>query len=142
LFEQDLGIVHAHEVVDLTFPAYPGEVFHGTIDNIGDSLDPATHAVKVRVVLNNPGHRLKPAMFATLRIVRPQQMRIMLPVEAVLYDGEKTEVYIPGADGKYAVRAVTVGATRGKQIEILSGLRDGDQVVTQGAAFLREPVGD
>ena len=142
LFEQDLGIVHPHEAVEVMFAAYPGEVFHGTIDNIGDSLDPTTHAVKARVVLNNPGHRLKPAMFATLRIVKPAEMRILLPVEAVLYDGEKTEVYVPGANGSYDVRQVTVGATRGKQIEILAGLRDGERVVTQGAAFLREPAGD
>jgi cobalt-zinc-cadmium efflux system membrane fusion protein len=142
LFEQNLGIVHPHEAVELNFAAYPSEVFHGTIDNIGDSLDPATHAVKARVVLNNPGHRLKPAMFATLRIVKPAEMRIMLPVEAVLYDGDKTEVYTPGTNGNYDVRQVAVGATRGRQIEILSGLRDGDRVVTQGAAFLREPAGD
>jgi cobalt-zinc-cadmium efflux system membrane fusion protein len=142
LFEQDLGIVHPHEAVDLTFAAYPGEVFHGSIANIGDSLDPTTHAVKARVVLNNPGHRLKPAMFATLRIVKPEEMRIMLPVEAVLYDGANTEVYVPAADGKYEVRPVKVGDTLGKQIEILSGLQDGDRVVTQGAAYLREPAGD
>jgi cobalt-zinc-cadmium efflux system membrane fusion protein len=142
LFEHELGLVHPHEAVEMTFAAYPGEVFHGTIDNIGDSLDPTTHAVKARVVMSNPGHRLKPAMFATMRIVRPAEMRILLPVAAVLYDGAKTEVYVPGADGKYDVREVAVGATRGKQIEITSGLRDGDRVVTEGAAFLREPAGD
>lgn len=142
LFERDLGVVHPHQPVDLVFPAYQGEILHGTIANIGPTLDPATHAVKVRVVVANPGHRLKPAMFATLRIARPSQMRILVPLEAVIHDGDKTEVYMPDSGGKYAMRQVTTGATRGKHIEILSGLQDGDQVVTQGAAFLREPAGD
>jgi membrane fusion protein, heavy metal efflux system len=142
LFEHDLGQVHRHEPVDLVFPAYQNEILHGTIANIGDTLDPATHAVKVRVVVANPDHRLKPAMFATLRIARPSQMRILVPLEAVLHNGDKAEVYMPDSVGKYALRQVTTGITRGTQIEILSGLQNGDRVVTQGAAFLREPVGD
>jgi cobalt-zinc-cadmium efflux system membrane fusion protein len=128
--------------VDIVFSAYPGEAFHGTILNIGDSLDPSTHAVKVRVVLANPGHRLKPAMFASLRIAQPTASLILVPLAAVLHDGDATEVYVPSDNGKYALRQVKTGATRGNQIEIVSGIRDGDKVVTEGAAFLRDPVGD
>jgi cobalt-zinc-cadmium efflux system membrane fusion protein len=142
LFEHDLGAVHPHQAVNILFSAYPGEVFHGTVSNIGDSLDPSTHAVKLRVVLANPGHRLKPAMFATLRIVQPATSLILVPLAAVLHDGDATEVYVPASDSKYAIRQVKTGATRGNQVEIVSGLHDGERVVTQGAAFLREPVGD
>ena len=142
LYEQDLGSVHLHDPVKITFPAYPGQLFQGTVANIGDALDPATHALKVRVVLANPGHKLKPAMFAQLQIARPAISRIMLPQTAVLHDGNATEVYVPGAQGKYSIRQVTTGATHGDQVEITSGLSDGEQVVTQGAAFLREPAGD
>ncbi len=142
VYEHDLGIVKRGLPVEMFFSAYPGQTFHGTIANIGDSLDPATHAVKVRVVMANPGHRLKPAMFATLRVDRPAQSRIMLPLEAVLHDGDITEVYMPDANGKYMLRQVKTGATHDKQIEIVSGLSEGDRVVTEGAAFLREPVGD
>jgi cobalt-zinc-cadmium efflux system membrane fusion protein len=142
LFERDLSAVHPHMPVDILFAAYPGETFHGTIANIGDSLDPSTHAVKVRVVLANPGHRLKPAMFATIRISQPAQPRIVVPLSAVLHVGNATGVYIPTAPGKYDLRNVQTGATHGNQIEIVSGLRDGDRIVTEGAAFLREPVAD
>jgi membrane fusion protein, heavy metal efflux system len=142
LFERDLGSVHRHMCVDILFAAYPGETFHGTIANIGDSLDPSTHAVKVRVVLANPGHRLKPAMFATIRIAQPEQPRIVVPLSAVLHVGNSTAVYVPTSPGKYDLRDVKTGATHGNQIEIVSGLRDGDQIVTEGAAFLREPVAD
>jgi membrane fusion protein, heavy metal efflux system len=142
LYEQDLGIVHAHEPVEILLSAYPGEVMHGVIDNVGDSLDPATHAVKARVVVANPEHRLKPEMFTTLRIVRPGQMRILVPIEAILHDGDKTVAYVQGVDGKYNATQVKTGATHGKLIEVLSGLTDGERVVTEGAAFLRQPVGD
>lgn len=142
LYEHDLGKVRVHQPVDVSFSAYPDERFHGQIANIGDSLDPATHAVKVRVVLSNPGHRMKPAMFATLHIATPAASRILLPIAAVLHDGDATEVYVPVAPGKYEARRVTTGATHANQIEIVSGLRDGDRVVTEGAAFLRESVVD
>lgn len=142
LFEHDLGAVHLHQPVDILFSAYSDETLHGTIANIGDSLDPSTHAVKVRVVLANPGHRLKPAMFATLRVAQPPTSLILVPLAAVLHEGDSTDVYVPSADGKYGLRQVKTGATRGNQIEVVSGLHDGDRVVTEGAAFLREPVGD
>lgn len=142
LFEQDLGAVHLHDPVTVTLAAYPGESFHGTVANIGDSLDPTTHAVKVRVVLGNPGHRLKPEMFATLQIARPALSRILLPLNAVLHDGDVTEVYVPEPNGKYAIRQVKTGSTVGDRIEITSGLQNGDKVVTEGAAFLRQPAGD
>jgi len=142
LFEHDLGSVRVREPVDIVFSAYPNETFHGSVANIGDSIDPSTHAVKVRVVLANPGHRFKPAMFATLRIAQPAAPRIFVPLAAVLHDGDTTEVYMPDGAGKYAIRQVKTGVTRGDQIEIVSGLHDGDQIVTEGAAFLREPAGD
>lgn len=142
LFEQDLHSVHLHDAVTVLVSAYPGETFHGTVANIGDTLDPSTHAVKVRVVLTNPGHRLKPAMFATLQIARPSVMRIMVPQAAVLHENNTTEVYIASPDGKYTLRTVTTGASNDGKVEITQGLNDGDRVVTEGAAFLRQPVGD
>ena len=142
LFEKDLGIVHSGQHVDVLLSSYSGETLHGTVANVGDAIDPATHAVKVRVVLANPGHRLKPAMFATLRIAQPSARRLFVPTAAVLYQGNATEVYVPAPDGKYVTRPVKIGTTRGDRVEILSGLQDGDQVVVAGAAFLRPTVAD
>ncbi|MDE1163107.1 MAG: efflux RND transporter periplasmic adaptor subunit [Acidobacteriaceae bacterium] len=142
VFEQDLHSIHLHDVVSITFSAYPGQTFTGTVANVGDSFDPGTHALKVRVVLQNPGHKLKPAMFATLSVAQPAQTRLMLPQSAVLHDGDSTVVYVPAGDGKYVTKTVKTGASIGDRIEILSGLQNGDRVVTKGAAYLREPAGD
>lgn len=142
VFERDLGLMHLQAPVEIILPAYPGETFRGTISNIGDALDPSTHSVKVRVVLANPGHRMKPQMFATLRIAQAKTARILVPLAAVLHENGATEVYVPSGPGKYILRQVAIGPTQGNQVEIVSGLHDGDQLVTEGAAFLREPVSD
>jgi cobalt-zinc-cadmium efflux system membrane fusion protein len=81
-------------------------------------------------------------MFATLTLAQPATSHILLPLAAVLHDGDITEVYEPTADGKYVTHRVTVGDVVGDRIEITGGLANGDRVVTQGAAFLREPSGD
>ena len=142
LFERDLGSVHMHDSVNVTFAAYPGESFRGTVANIGDSLDPATHAVKVRVVLANPGHRLKPMMFATLHIAQPSASRIFIPLTAVLHQGDLTQVYEPAPDGTFQLHTVQTGVTRAREIEIVAGLHEGDRIVTEGAAYLRTPAAE
>ena len=142
VYEQDLRLIHNGEPVTITFSAYSGETFHGVVANVGDSFDPSTHAVKMRVVLANPDHRFKPAMFASLQIARPSTTRILVPQAAILHEGDAAEVYVPAGYGKYVVRIVTLGATIGDKVEVLSGLSSGEQIVTEGAAFLRQPVGD
>ncbi len=70
VFERDLGAVRAAQSVEVTLPAYPDETWHGKISNISDAMDPTSRTLKVRVVLPNPKHRLKPEMFANLSIAR------------------------------------------------------------------------
>ena len=70
VFERDLGTVRSAQSVDVTLPAYPGETLHGRISNISDAMDPTSRTLKVRVVMPNPRHLLKPEMFATLSIAR------------------------------------------------------------------------
>lgn len=142
VFERDLTLLKQAEHVDVTVQAYPGEVFHGVLANVGDVFDPATHTLRARVVLPNPGHRLKPAMFANLQISRPATSVVLVPQTAVIHDGENTGVYIAGPDNKYTLRQVRVGANHGDDVEILSGLRDGERIIKSGAGFLRAPVGD
>ena len=142
VFERDLTLLKRAEHVDVTVQAYPGEVFHGTLANVGDVFDPATHTLRARVVLANPEHRLKPAMFASLQISRPPATVVLVPQTAVIHDGENTGVYVQGTDGKFTFRSVHAGAEHGSDVEITSGLANGEHVVKTGAGFLRAPVGD
>ncbi|WP_263408107.1 efflux RND transporter periplasmic adaptor subunit [Terriglobus tenax] len=141
VFERDLAAVKSRSTADVTLQAYPGETFHGTVANVGDVFDPQTHALKVRVVLKNPGHRLKPQMYGSIRIGTGQRPMILVPLASVIHDGSIASVYVKNGD-KFDARVVKLGAAHGDKVEVTGGLSDGDVVVTQGAAFLRTPVGD
>jgi cobalt-zinc-cadmium efflux system membrane fusion protein len=141
VFERDLALIKPNEVAEITVSAYPGQTWRGTVTNVGDAFDPTTRTLKVRVVLANPGHKLKPQMFASIGLTRDSHSAILVPVTAVLHEGTATYVFVAGNDGKYQRRTVTVGSTRDGAVDVITGLGAGDKVVTTGAALLRGTEG-
>ena len=142
VFERDLSTIRAAQSVEVTLPAYPGETLRGTISNISDAMDPTSRTLKVRVILPNRQHRLKPEMFANLSIARTTAPEFVLPTTAVVHEGSSSYVFLQTAPGKYEHRQVTTGTIHDKTVVVTAGLRDGDQIVTAGAALLRPPSGD
>jgi cobalt-zinc-cadmium efflux system membrane fusion protein len=146
VFERDLASVRPGREVEIRVPAYPDLHLSGRIANVGDALDPNTHTLKLRVVLPNPKHLLKADMFATIRVPGALRNAVILPATAVLHEGEKTFVFVPNASGGFEQRAVTTGRSFDsggvKSIEVLTGLNDGDKVVTSGGALLRPASGE
>ena len=145
LFERDLAALHNDRPVTVLVPAYPSLHLTGKIANISDAIDPNTHTLKLRVVLPNAQHLLKPEMFATIRVSETTRVAFVVPETAVLHDGEKTYAFIESTAGKYDQRRVELGRSFSdaglKKIEVLSGLNDGDRVVTVGGALLRPEGG-
>lgn len=137
LYPRDQGSVHAGQPTDITVNGYPGITLHGPIANISDAVDPVSLTLKVRVVLPNPGHRLKPQMYANMSVTGRQQNVIVVPATAVIQNGHDTFVFVEAAPGKYVRRSVTLGETHPDNDEITQGLNDGDVVVTTGAELLR-----
>ncbi|WP_169747073.1 efflux RND transporter periplasmic adaptor subunit [Edaphobacter aggregans] len=146
VFERDLASVKPGREVEVRVPAYPDLALKGRVTNIGDAIDPNTHTLKIRVVLPNPKHTLKADMFATIRVPGAARNAVIVPSTAVIHEGDKTSVFIQNASGKYDQRPVTIGRTFDsgavKNIEVLSGINDGDKVVTAGGALLRPTNGD
>jgi cobalt-zinc-cadmium efflux system membrane fusion protein len=146
IFERDLASVKPGREVQVLVPAYPDLQLTGKVGNIGDALDPSTHTLKLRVVLPNSKHTLKSDMFATIRIPGAARSAVIVPETAVLHEGEKISVFVQNASGKYDQRPVTIGRTFTsgtiKTVEVLSGINDGDKVVTVGGALLRPMTGD
>jgi cobalt-zinc-cadmium efflux system membrane fusion protein len=138
LYPRDVALVKTGQPVDITVAGYPDEVFHGVISNISDAVDPTSLTLKVRVVLENPQHKLKPQMYATIAVTNQRGMAIVVPSTAVIQNGKDTFVFVETSPGKYARRNVTLGATHDKTDEITQGLEDGDKVVSSGAELLRE----
>jgi cobalt-zinc-cadmium efflux system membrane fusion protein len=141
LYEQDLALVEDDAPATITVPAYPAETFPGRVKHIGEVVDPTTRTVKVRCVAENPGHRLKPEMFARVNVQgKPGHKVITVPVKAILNDGDKYMVIVASEGITFRMRRVTVGPEVEGRARILSGLTVGEKIVTDGAIFMRREI--
>jgi Cu(I)/Ag(I) efflux system membrane fusion protein len=116
--------------------AAPGEIFQGKISSISPVLDPNTRAVQVRAEVGDPAHKLKPQMFVDVKINIDLGSRLAVPGTAVVYTGERNVVFVAKPDGYFESRDVKVGAKTEKFYEILSGLNEGEEVVSAGNFFV------
>jgi membrane fusion protein, heavy metal efflux system len=137
LFPRDVQVVKRGQPVDIQINGYPDMPFHGVVDNISDAVDPQSLTLKVRIVLANPHHRLKPQMYATVQITNQSRTAIVVPSTAVIRDGVGSFVYLQTGDNKYVRRDVRLEAVHDSTIEINAGLNDGDRVVSTGSELLR-----
>jgi membrane fusion protein, multidrug efflux system len=144
--QKSLGKVALGQKVMLRTDAFQGQQFPGEVSSIEPKVDPATRNVQVRATVRNPKRSLLPGMFATVVIASGGPRRFLtLPQTAVSYNPFGDTVFIveesKGKDDKVALLAqqkfVTTGETRGDQIAILAGIKEGDTVVTAGQIKLR-----
>ncbi|HVO96997.1 MAG TPA: efflux RND transporter periplasmic adaptor subunit [Bryobacteraceae bacterium] len=131
VYENDLPSVKMGEYADIHLNAYPNRVLRGRISNIGPILDPAIRTAKVRLEVPNPG-LMKVGMFVTATFHGvTQDVRASVPATAVLHLHDRDWVYVPAENGRFRRLSVVGGAMLpGNLQEIISGLKPGDQVVT------------
>jgi membrane fusion protein, heavy metal efflux system len=141
-YQSDIARIQVGRPVTVKIPAYPGLSIAGKVDNLSQSLDPSTQAVKVRVVLANPQMKLKPQMFANIVVDRSSVQGFLVPATSVIHENNYDSVFVQTSPGKYERRPVKLGQMQQQDDVVLSGLRNGDQVVTLGAALLRAPAGE
>jgi cobalt-zinc-cadmium efflux system membrane fusion protein len=140
IYERDIARVRPGQEVELSVPAYAGETFGGRISYVGDVLKEDTRTVTVRTEVENRDHRLKPGMFADVRISLGGTRRALnVPEEAVLDDQQERIVFVAVDDG-YLPRTVEVGARDDGYVEILQGLSEGERVVTVGCFQLKSKL--
>ena len=136
VFEQDLPSVRLGQQVTADFQALPGESRSGRITYVYPTLDPETRTAKIRVSLANPGLRLKPGMYATIRIAtRGPASALTVPRSAVLSTGERNLVFLKRRDGMLEPRYVQLGAASDDRVQVLGGVAAGDTIVSS-ATFL------
>ena len=136
--EPSVRVVHAGDPVSIALLAYPGESFAGRVARIADTLDPQTRTLKVYVELPNPGGRLRPEMFGSVRHASAPVRMPVLPPSAVVQEYGRSTVFVEEAPGQYRRRTVTVGAPAGDRLPVLAGIRAGDRVVVDGAILLKD----
>ena len=129
------------QLVEVLLTAYPGEVFHGRVTYIGDVLDVATRTMNLRLELPNPDRKLKPHMYATIRVHSlPERNVLMIPEQAVQRERDRRFVFVQRDATTFEARDVSLGETNGEMIKILDGLREGEPVVMKGAFILKSEL--
>ncbi|HVZ74802.1 MAG TPA: efflux RND transporter periplasmic adaptor subunit [Polyangia bacterium] len=140
-YEQDLSLVAEGDMVTIRVPAYPGETFTGKVGHVGDVVDPGTRTVKVRCVVDNKAHKLKPEMFAKVDVQNAGGHKlVMVSAKAVLSEGDKSIVIVATENDVFRSRRVEVGPETDGQVRVLSGLRPGEKIVTDGAIFIKREL--
>jgi cobalt-zinc-cadmium efflux system membrane fusion protein len=141
IYERDIARIRTGQGVEVTVPAYPSDIFRGTISYISDVLHPETRTITVRTEVANTDLKLKPGMFADLTIELNQNGHaIAVPIEAVLDDHGLPFVFVVHDGHHFQPRLVAVGASGDGYIQIVSGLEVGDEVVTQGNFQLKSKL--
>ncbi|MGB5735800.1 MAG: efflux RND transporter periplasmic adaptor subunit [Thiohalocapsa sp.] len=137
IFEHQIDWLATGLSAEMTVPARPGKTWEGKVDYLYPELDPQTRTLKVRLVFDNPELVLKPNMFANVIIYGgPKREVLKIPAEALIVTGERESVVtlLAADDGEHRFQPVDVvtGMQRRGEVEILSGLDEGDEIVVSG----------
>lgn len=138
-YESDLPFLKIGDQVEYTLQSLPGKTFSGKISFINPILDSSTRTAKVRVETINPGMELKPEMYANAIIkstLKQYNNEVVIPKSAILWTGKRSIVYVKQPDTDtpaFLLREIELGPSLGDSYVVLSGLSDGDEVVTNGA---------
>jgi len=145
LYEDQLGRVVASEQGGLragvTVKAYPGEVFPGSVDFVGPTMDEKTRTVKVRIAVKNAQGKLRSGMFAAVQLYLPgNEEALALPRAAVLSDEGRSFIFLHRQGEFYLRRPVETGRASVDWVEVKKGLGGGETVVVDGAFLLKSDV--
>ena len=139
--ERYLDQVSMDQAVDVAVQAFPGEYFAGTISAMNPGIDPGNRSLRLRATLENPQVRLRPGMFANVRVVLPERSEVLtLPQTAISYNPYGDSVFVIDENEEGSVvqrRQVETGDVREGRVEIVQGLQPGEQVVIAGQVKLR-----
>ncbi len=136
VFEQDAPAVHVGMTAAVRVDAVPSIAFHGRVTFIYPQLDEKTRTLTARVAVDNSGGELRPGMYATAELQTERHPALSVPTGAVLPTGTRDIVFVNRGDGRFTPREVRVGARGDSLVEILAGLKAGDEVVASATYLL------
>lgn len=138
-YEADLPFLKVGDQLEYTLQSLPGKVYNGRIAFINPMIDPVSRTAKIRVEANNSDRNLKPEMYATAQMTAPLKgynKEMVIPKSAVLWTGKRSVVYVKQPNtstAAFKLREVVLGPSLGDQYVIMSGLENGEEIVTNGA---------
>ncbi len=138
IYEQDLSYIQLGQEAIVKIASLPDREFRGRVTFIYPNLDEKTRTAKVRLEFENPGYFLKPGMFVSAQITAElTDSALLVPDSAVLRSGQKNTVFLALDDKKFDARTVVLGPEgEDGMYQVLSGLNEGDRVVSSGQFML------
>ncbi len=137
--EEKMHSVQLGLPAEVTFPAFPSEIFKGTIFKIDPNIDPVTRTFTTYIKIENPGFRLKPGLSGFARIRRTAKDVLAVPSIAIMNpSGEQNQVFVVDGTNHAKLRSVHPGIVVDAMTEITDGLKEGEKVVTVGQFYLRD----
>ncbi|GJL51887.1 MAG: RND transporter [Nitrospirales bacterium] len=143
IYEKDLAGVRAGADVRITVDAYPGETFHGAVVYLGNLVNPDTRTIEARVEIPNPDGRLRPGMFARASIASAASQgtqALVVPQDAIQRIEDNSVAFVEEKAGTYTRRIVTLGSAENRHVAVLTGLKEGERVVTKGSFYLKSVI--
>lgn len=135
LYEHELALVHEGQEAVVSLSYYPGQVFRGKVVFVYPYIETQTRTGRARIEFANPDWQLKPGMFTQVEIETAGREGLVVPASAVLDSGARRLVFVDRGEGRFEPRQVELGGRSGEGYEVLSGLTEGEQVITS-ANFL------
>ena len=136
--ESDIASISKGQSVDVSFPAYPDQVLHGTVSFVSAVEEPDTRRTKVRIGFANPDGKLKPNMFANAKFNVPQNSVVFVPNSALLMNNDSTIVLVEVTPWTFVKRSVMPGYAEGEGTRIDQGLNPDDRVVVKGGVLVND----
>lgn len=135
IYEYEIGLIKPGQEIEAATPAYPGRVFRGVIKAVDSILSAETRTLRVRAEVENPDNMLKPEMYTEIKIKVIIGSRLAVPQNAVINTGARKLVFVDKGEKGFEPREVRTAFEGDDYVEILSGVRAGETVVTS-ANFL------
>jgi RND family efflux transporter MFP subunit len=135
IFQDDVGRIRPGDTAQITVDSYPGRTFSGQIEEILPQVDMATRTVRVRLVMANPGLKLKPGMFVNVDLKTSMGRQLVIPASAVFQSGTRQLVFLNHGNGSLEPREITTGLRVGDDFIVLKGLKAHESIVIS-ASFL------
>ncbi|MQA91755.1 MAG: efflux RND transporter periplasmic adaptor subunit [Gemmatimonas sp.] len=136
LRERDAGAVREGSEAVVELDAFPGRPIRGQVDYVYPTLESTARTLTARIPISNPDGRLKPGMYATVRLSMPTRTALTVPASAVVYTGERSLVFVDMGAGKLMPQEVEIGTASGEYTEVLAGVEPGQSVVTSAQYLL------
>jgi len=136
--EDMVAALHKDQDAEVSLQSYPGQLWHGKIATVSAVLEPDTHRNKARILFKNTDGRLKPNMYANVKLSVAQSSKLMIPTSALLMNNDSVTVFVETAPWNFVRRTVTIGSEDGDQVSVLSGVAATERIIVRGGVLLND----